>query len=106
MKLVKHPNSFDFFVKISFQFRAFVITPFLSLPKICDHTSTRMGINIDLNAEIIAFFDSFRFTMTEWYKSHIAALALPDRTSSSSSCFPSLVNATPRYIFELLFLFH
>ena len=32
------------------------------------------------------------------YSSH-SALALPDRTFNSSSCLPSLVNVTPRYLY-------
>ena len=56
-----------------------------------------MGTNINLNTESFAFLDSCCFMTTEWCEAHITALALPDRTSNSSSCLPSLVNVTPRY---------
>ena len=35
-------------------------------------------MNINLNTESIAFRDKFSFKMTEWFKAHITALALPD----------------------------
>ena len=57
-----------------------------------------MGTNIDLNTESFAFFDSFRFQTTEWCKARNTAISLPDQTSNSSSCLPSLVNAIPRYL--------
>ena len=57
-----------------------------------------MGTNIDLNTESFAFLNGFRFKMVEWCKARITALALPYRTFNSSSCLPSLVNATPRYL--------
>ena len=58
----------------------------------------RMETNIDLNIESFAFLDSSRFKTTEWGQARNTALALPNRTSNSSSCLPSLVNATPRYL--------
>ena len=57
-----------------------------------------MGTNVDLNTESFAFLDSSRFKTTEWCKARITALALPDRTSNSSSCLPSLVNTSLRYL--------
>ena len=57
-----------------------------------------MGTNIDLNTENFAFLDSSCFKTTEWCKARNAALALPDRASNFLFCFPSLVNATPRYL--------
>ena len=57
-----------------------------------------MGTKIDLNPESFDFLDSSRFKTTEWCKACTTALALPDRTSNSSSCLPSLVNATLRYL--------
>ena len=57
-----------------------------------------MGTNIDLNTESFAFLNNYRFKTTEWCKARITALALPNQTSNSSSCLPTLVNATPRYL--------
>ena len=57
-----------------------------------------MGTNIDLNTKNFAFLDNSHFKTAEWFKACITALALPDRTSNSSSCQPSLLNATPRYL--------
>ena len=57
-----------------------------------------MGTNLDLKPDSFAFLDSFCFKTTEWCEAHITAPALPDRTSNSSSCLPSLVNATQRYL--------
>ena len=57
-----------------------------------------MGTNIDLNTESFAFLTNSHFKTTEWCKARMTALALRDRTSNSSSCLPSLVNATPRYL--------
>ena len=55
-------------------------------------------MNIDLNTKSFVFLNSSRFKTTEWCKARITALALPDRTSTSSSCLSSLVNAIPRYL--------
>ena len=57
-----------------------------------------MGTNINLKTESFAFLDSSRFKTTEWCKARTTTLVLPDRTSNSSSCLSSLVNATPRYL--------
>ena len=57
-----------------------------------------MRMNIDVNSESFAFLDSSRFWTSDWCKARITALALPDRTSNSLSCLPSLANATPRYL--------
>ena len=63
-----------------------------------------MGTNIDLlNSESLAFLDSSHFKTTEWRKARmsgfgITGLALLDQTTNSSSCLPSLVNVTPRYL--------
>ena len=57
-----------------------------------------MWTSIDFNIECFAFLDSSHFKTTEWCKARITALALPYQTSIFSSCFPSLVNATPRYL--------
>ena len=45
----------------------------------------------------LLFFHNSRFTATESRKALIIAIALPIRISSSSSCTPSLVNATLRH---------
>ena len=57
-----------------------------------------MGTSIDLNTESFVFLDSSRFKTTKWWKARITTLALLDRTSNSSSCLLSLVNATLRYL--------
>ena len=57
-----------------------------------------MGTNIDLNTESFSFLNNCHSKTTEWCKARITALALPDRTSTSLSCIPSFVNATPRYL--------
>ena len=57
-----------------------------------------MGTKTALKIESFAFFDNSRFMTTEQCKARITALALPIRVSNSSSCLPSLVNATPRYL--------
>ena len=56
------------------------------------------GTKTALKIESFAFFDNSRFMTTEKCNARITALALPIRVSSSSSCLPSLVNATPRYL--------
>ena len=58
----------------------------------------RMGIKTVLKNKRFAFFDNSRFMTAKPCKAPITALALPIRASSSSSCLPSLVNATPRYL--------
>ena len=50
--------------------------------------------NIDTKS--FAFLDSSRFKTTERCKARVTALALPNQTSNSLSCFPSLVNAAPK----------
>ena len=55
-------------------------------------------MNNALNTESFAFLDSSRLKTIEWCKARISALVLSDRTSNSSSCLPSLVNATSRYL--------
>jgi len=57
-----------------------------------------MGKKTVLETESFAFFDNSCFMTTEYCKAHIIALALPIRVSSFSSCFPSLVNTTSRYL--------
>ena len=57
-----------------------------------------MGTKTALKIESFPFFDNSRFMTTEWCKARITTLALPIRESSSLSCFPSLVNAIPRYL--------
>ena len=57
----------------------------------------RMGMNIDLNTKSFSFLDSYQFRTIKCCKACITVLTLSDRTSNSSSCLPSLVNATPRY---------
>ena len=51
-----------------------------------------------LKIESYAFFNNSRFMTTEYCKACITAPALPIRVCSSSSCLPSLVNVTPRYL--------
>ena len=55
-----------------------------------------MGIKTGLKIESFAFFDNSCFMATELCKARISALALPIRVSSSSSCLPSLLNASPK----------
>ena len=72
---------------------------------ICDRTQSvntqnswsdvRTGTNIDLNTESFAFLDKSSLRMTKWCKARIIALALPDRTSNSSFCHPSLWTRPP-----------
>ena len=57
-----------------------------------------MGTKTVLKIESFAVFGNSRFMITEKCKARITALALPIWVSSSSSCLPSLVNATPRYL--------
>ena len=73
-----------------------MIALFQSLAKIYDHSEN--GTNIDLNTKNFAFPDSFRFKTTKCCKARLAAIALPDRTSNSSSSLPSFVNSTPSYL--------
>ena len=58
----------------------------------------KIGTNIDLNTKSFTFLDSSRFKTTEWREARIVELVLLDRISNSSSCLPSLINATPRYL--------
>ena len=51
-----------------------------------------------LKVKSFVFFDNSRFMNTEYCKAPITSLALLIRVSSSLSCLPSLVNATPRYL--------
>ena len=57
-----------------------------------------MGTNINLNMESFAFLNSSRFKTTELSKVRITTFALPNRTYNPSSCLPSHVNATLRYL--------
>ena len=54
-------------------------------------------MNIDFNTESFAFLNSFRLRRLKLSNAGITALALPDRTSNSSSYLSTIVNATPRY---------
>ena len=55
-------------------------------------------MNIDLNTKSFASLNSSFFKTIKWCRTRIAAFALPDQTSNSPSCLPSLVNANPRYL--------
>ena len=92
----------QFFAKISFRTLAFTIAIFQLLSLIHDYMRESMlRTNIDLNTQSFAFLNSSRLKATRVLPcsiSGIAALALPDGTSISSSCLPSLVNTAPRYL--------
>ena len=62
----------------------------------------RIGTNIDLNTESFAFLDSSYFKVTEWCKTFITALALPDQTSIF--VLPSITCYYDRKILEFLHL--
>ena len=56
------------------------------------------GHKYRLKHRVFCFLDSSRSKTTEWCKTRITTLALPDRTSNFLSFLPSLVNVTPRYL--------
>ena len=57
-----------------------------------------MGTNIDLNTESLFSIASVSRRLNDAKLVLIIVLALPGKTSNSSSCHQSLVNATPRYL--------
>ena len=75
-----------------------MIALFWLLPKIDDHRWEERGQKLLWKLRVLPFFDNSRFMTTEKGKACITALALLIWVSSSSSCLPSLVNATPRYL--------
>ena len=89
---VKHRNTFDISQKFYFGRLHLWSHSFSHNRRFM--TMGKDGTNIDSNTESFAFLHSSHFKTTEWSKARTTALALPDRTFNSSSCLPSLVNAT------------